>query len=285
MNREMTSSFTSLDFDMMGKRKITEKEVARLWDSNAALWADHVRKGWDLYREYLNNPSFLKLIGNVKGKKVLDAGCGEGYNTRILARQGAVMTGVDISKRMIAHGRAAEKTEPLGIRYEVASFTNLSLFAGGTFDIAVSFMALMDSPDYKRAVKEIYRVLRPGGDFFFNMTHPCFMTSGFGWIKDEKGNPIKLVLSHYFSKEHYVERWRFSGTENKDKVPPFAIAYFPMTLSECVNHLVGAGFVLKKLKEPRPSAKLCREQPEFKRWRNTGAIFLHFHARKPQRLD
>lgn len=104
--------------DRMGKRKITETEVARHWDKNADLWADHVARGWDLYREYLNNPAFIKLIGNIKGQKVLDVGCGEGHNTRILARQGALMTGVDISRKMIAHARAAEKKEPLGISYQ-----------------------------------------------------------------------------------------------------------------------------------------------------------------------
>ena len=42
-------------------------------------------------------PAFLKLVGNIKGKTVLDAGCGEGYNTRIFARMGAKITGIDIS--------------------------------------------------------------------------------------------------------------------------------------------------------------------------------------------
>lgn len=267
--------------DRMGKRKITEAEVANHWDKNADLWADHVARGWDLYHEYLNNPSFLKLVGDLKGKKVLDAGCGEGYNTRILARQGAHVTGIDISRKMLAHARAAEKKGPLGITYEAASFTDLSMFPQATFDAAVSFMAMMDSPDYAKGVREIHRVLKPGGDFFFNISHPCFMTLGFEWIRNRRGNPVKVVQSHYFSKEHYVERWKFSGVENKDTVPPFAIPYFGRTLSDYVNPLADAGFILKKIQEPRPSAKLCQEQPEFLRWRNTGAIFLHFHVRKP----
>jgi len=271
----------SVDRTRLGRRKITETEVADLWDKNADLWADHVARGWDLYREYLNNPSFLKLIGDLKEKKVLDAGCGEGSNTRILAKRGALMTGVDISRKMIAHARAAEKKEPLGIAYHVASFANLSMFEDATFNTVVSFMAMMDTPDYARAVKEIYRILKPGGDFFFNISHPCFMTMGFEWIRDKRGNPVKIAQCDYFSKEHFIERWKFSGVENKDSVPPFAIPYFGGTLSDYVNPLAEAGFVLKKIQEPRPSASLCREQPEFKRWRNTGAIFLHFHVRKP----
>ncbi len=157
----------------------------------------------------------------------------------------------------------------------------MAIFRNETFDTVVSFMALMDTPDFKTAVKETYRVLKRKGDFFFNISHPCFMTFGFEWIRDENGNPIKLVQSHYFTKEHFIERWKFSGVPDKSSVPPFAIPYFPKTLSEYLNPLADAGFVIKKIQEPRPSLKLCREQPEFRRWRDTGAIFLQVHAVKP----
>lgn len=65
----------------------TDEAVARYWDANADLWTEHVRRGWDAYREHFNNPAFFAFLGEVKGKRVLDAGCGEGYNTRILARR------------------------------------------------------------------------------------------------------------------------------------------------------------------------------------------------------
>ena len=76
----------------MKHAEIPEQEVARYWDENANLWADHVRQGWDAYREHFNNPAFFKFVGDLSGKTVLDAGCGEGYNTRLLARSGARMT-------------------------------------------------------------------------------------------------------------------------------------------------------------------------------------------------
>jgi 2-polyprenyl-3-methyl-5-hydroxy-6-metoxy-1,4-benzoquinol methylase len=133
--------------------QITDKEVARHWDSNADLWTEHVRKGWDAYREYWNNPAFLKFIGKLSGKKVLDAGCGEGYNTRILAHQGVKMTGIDISHKMISHARQAEKKEPLDIRYEISSFADLSMFTNSSFDAVVSFMAMMDGADYQRCIE------------------------------------------------------------------------------------------------------------------------------------
>jgi hypothetical protein len=84
------------------------EDVARYWDGNAEAWAEQVRRGADVAREWLNNPAFLEFIGDLRGRRVLDAGCGEGYNTRILARRGARMTDVDLSERMIAPARAEE---------------------------------------------------------------------------------------------------------------------------------------------------------------------------------
>ena len=73
----------------MSASEFSEEDVARYWDGNANPWADEVRKGYDIARERLNNPAFLEFIGDLRGKQVLDAGCGEGYNSRILARRGA----------------------------------------------------------------------------------------------------------------------------------------------------------------------------------------------------
>src|SRR5215831_2156327 len=98
----------------MNTGEFSEEDVARYWNDNAASWAEQVRRGEDIAREWLNNPSFLGFIGDLSGKDVLDAGCGEGYNTRILARRGARVTGVDISERMLGHAREEERRAPLG---------------------------------------------------------------------------------------------------------------------------------------------------------------------------
>jgi len=260
--------------------EITEEAVARYWDGNAELWTEQVRRGRDFYREYFNNPTFFRFIGNLKGRMVLDAGCGEGRNTRILARSGAHVTGVDISPRMIELARQEEQREPLGIRYEVTSFSKLSLFADASFDVVISFMAVMDSPDYEDALREFHRVLRRKGRLFFSVSHPCFMTKGYGWIENERGEGVKITASHYFNRQPWVEYWRFKRVGNPEEVPPFAVPTFPRTISEYLNALIKAGFVLKRMAEPRPSRRMCQEHPWLRRWREHAALFLHVHAVK-----
>ncbi len=275
-------TYTSTDWDTPKKHRIPDEEVARHWDSNADLWTEHVRKGWDAYRERWNNPAFLKFIGNLNGKEVLDAGCGEGYNTRILANRGAKMTGIDISRKMITHARRAEKKEPLGIRYEITSFADLSIFPDNSFDAVVSFMALMDGADYKGALKEIYRVLRPNGKLCFSITHPCFMTTGFGWVGDEDAPDVKLTVGGYFSRKQWVEHWRFSQLSDLEEVPPFAVPRFDRTLSDYINPLIKKEFILKKIGEPCLTVETCRQHSFLKKWRATAALFMYIHAIKPQ---
>ena len=265
----------------MNYSEITEEEVARDWDENADLWAEHVRKGWDVYREHFNNPAFLKFIGDLNGRTALDAGCGEGYNTRILARRGAQVVGVDISQRLVELARQVEQEEPLGIRYEVASFSELSLFDDTSFDAVVSFMALMDSPDYEGALREFFRVLRGKGELFFSITHPCFLTKGFSWIRDEQGNAIKFTGSEYYTRQSWLEHWAFSKGPIPEDTEPFAVPRFTRTLSDYINTLIRVGFILRRIEEPRPSQQKFREHPWLQRWRDHAALFLYVHAMKP----
>ena len=266
----------------MTDQPLSEADVARYWNDNAASWAARVRRGEDIAREWLNNPAFLSFIGDLRDRPVLDAGCGEGHNTRILARAGARMTGVDISERMIDLAREAERDEPLGIRYVHTSYAELGAFAEGDFDAVVSFMALMDGPRFDDAMKACFRVLRPGGMLAFSLMHPCFITKGSHWIRDEHGVKVAWALSRYFDPGHWVERWRF--TDAPTDVPPFAVPRFDRTLSEYLNAVMDAGFVMRRVQEPRPSEEYCQVHPSQRGWRDHAAIFLYVKAEKPSRL-
>lgn len=261
---------------------ISESEVARYWDGNSAVWADQVRKGFDIYREVLNNPSMFEMIGSVKGKVVLDVGCGEGHNTRTLARLGAKVVGIDISPKMIELAAAAEIDEPLGISYHACSFSRMPLFKDSTFDRVVGFMSLMDGPDYEEAIREIYRVLGPGGELSFSITHPCFLTEGLRWIVDENGEAEKLAVGNYFKKTPYLDKWKFSSSPESAQLPEFLVPYFPRTLSKYLNVLLVTGFQILEIREPCPSEEDCKKFPTLQRWSKHAAIFLQVKVGKPR---
>jgi 2-polyprenyl-3-methyl-5-hydroxy-6-metoxy-1,4-benzoquinol methylase len=257
----------------------SEADVARYWDANADLWAREVRRGRDIARERLNNPAFLAFIGDLRGKRVLDAGCGEGYNSRILARGGARVSGIDLSERMIALATAEESRQPLGIRYARASYADLSIFEDGSFDAVVSFMALMDGPHLDAAMREALRVLRPGGMLAFSLTHPCFLTQGSEWVRDEKGDTTGWTVRGYFDSAPCVDSWRF--VDAPLEIPKFELPRYDRTLAEYVNSLIAAGFLLTRLAEPRPSEEYCLAHPSQRGWRDHAALFLHVRAEKP----
>jgi SAM-dependent methyltransferase len=264
-------------------RGISEEEVAAYWDRNAPHWADQVRKGYDAFRDRLNTPAMLERIGPVSGLRVLDAGCGEGTNARILARAGAKVKGVDISSSMIAAARAEERSSPLGIDYVLGSFSAPGPFEAGSFDLVVSFMALMDAPHYVEALGEFHRLLSPGGRLVFSVTHPCFLTPQLEWLQADAAGRRRLAVGSYFSEEHYVDEWCFSRRPEDDDAQPFRVPNFPRTLSGYLNPIVEAGFAIEGIGEPRPSEELCVEIPEWRKWREEAAIFLHVSARKPAR--
>ena len=156
---------------------MNHRDAGRLWNDSAASWTKLARAGYDTYRDHLNTPAFFQMLPNVAGLSGLDIGCGEGHNTRLLARRGAGMTAVDIAEVFIAHATQAETDQPLGIDYRVASAVELP-FADATFDFATGFMSFMDIPETARVVSEAYRVLKSGGFLQFSIAHPCFLSEG-----------------------------------------------------------------------------------------------------------
>jgi SAM-dependent methyltransferase len=259
--------------------EFSDRDVALHWNENAETWAAQVREGWDVFREHYNNPAFLEFVGDISGRQVLDAGCGEGYNTRIFARRGARMTGVDLSPKMLELAREEERVEPLCIRYELASYAAMPMLADESFEAVVSTMALMDGPDFPGAMHEIRRVLKRGCDLIFSILHPCFSTKGFGWVRTESGED-RLTVGHYFDDAPRVDRWRFNAAPNAPQNLDFAIPRFDKTLSYYVNTLIESGFVLRGIHEPRVTEQAVITHPPFAKWRAHVPLFIYFRATK-----
>jgi 2-polyprenyl-3-methyl-5-hydroxy-6-metoxy-1,4-benzoquinol methylase len=228
----------SLGLFLSGKR-----DVKKEWDDAAEPWVEFVRKGKDYYRDELNNPAAFKLIGEVKGKRVLDLACGEGYNTRILAKKGAEVTGIDFSEKMIGLARREEAKVKHRIRYCVLNASNLKEFPSGYFDFVTCFMSLQDVKNYKKAISEVSRVLKNKGRFIFSIPHPCFEIISMNGKRISSGE-------RYFGLVKYPVEWDMERLER-----PFRTTSFHRTMTDYFDALFRSKLFVSRLVEPRPTKK------------------------------
>jgi len=243
---------------------LDNKYVGKYWNENAKNWTKLARMGYDRCRDLINAPAFFKMLPDISNLKGLDIGCGEGYNTRIAAKKGAKMTAIDISKVFIMYAIESEQEEPLGIKYEVASGTELP-YPDNYFNFAMATMSLMDMAENEKAIQEAFRVIKSGGFFQFSITHPIVSNSDWKWIRNEEGKKIGFVIEDYFKKLNgELEEWIFGAApkEITEKMRMFKIPRFSRPLSEWLNLLIEKGFILERFCEPYVEDEILKEHPE-----------------------
>jgi SAM-dependent methyltransferase len=177
-----------------------------------------------------------RLLGDVRGQRVLELGAGAAAGARWLDGQGATVTALDLSAGMLRHAREAEQRT--GVRVPLVQADALALpFADSVFDIVcTAFGAIPFVADSGAAMREVARVLRPGGSWVFSITHPM------RWIFwDEPDETGLIARNSYFDRTPYVET-------DENGVPTYVEQH--RTLGDRVRELVAAGFVLRDLVEP-----------------------------------
>jgi SAM-dependent methyltransferase len=233
-------------------------EAIRRWDLHARHIVTYMDpEEGDPHRIVLLNPALFQLLPDVNGKRVLDAGCGEGYLCRKLARLGARVTGVDFSREMLA--LAGERTRDcavLGIRYLHGNCEHLDFLDAGSFDVVVSNMVLMDLADHGAALKSIHRVLVEGGTLVFSICHPCFIAPNHGWKRDGEGKKLYWKIDRYFEEGAYEEPVRSDAEEG--------LFLFHRTLSNYIRTLLRTGFELLDVVEPKPAEEMLDKYPKFR---------------------
>jgi len=256
-------------------------DTASLWEANAETWTNHVRAGFDVYRDALNTPAFFAMLPPIRGLAGLDIGCGEGANTRRLAQLGARMHAIDIAPTFIRHAQATEDTDPNRITYQVADGMALP-FSPDSFDFATAFMSLMDMNDHTCALQEAHRVLRPGGFLQFSILHPCFVPPYRKVLREADGSVRAIEIGRYFdSAIGEVETWWFSTlpAEERQSVAPFRVPRFHRTLSAWVQSICNAGFSIEQLSEPCATAEQAAAEPVIADTL-VAPLFLHIRVRK-----
>lgn len=203
------------------------------WNEASVWWAEHARE--DKNRRFEVFPTVSNLMGNVSGKRVLDAGCGEGSFSRLLARAGAKVTGVDFA-RVVDFAIRHEHSSPLGVRYFRTDITFLPpLAARDAFDIIVCNLVLHCCPDLDPILRALNRQLRPGGLLAISDLHPktfpvysqswtrCVQTSDdeFSYSLGPSCPELTLYVHHENELEQAFQR---SGLSIEQKLAPPSIS-------------------------------------------------------------
>ena len=246
------------------------------WNGSADLWHDFVESGKDYYRTEFHGPALLEACGPVVGLDVIDIGCGQGYFSRLLATGGAQVTGVDLSEKLVEHARRIEERTKLGVEFHVLDATCVAhQWPEGHFDLATACVSFQDMADAESVADAVYRVLKTRGRFVFSIPHPATVTPYREWERDPLGTKQALKINHYFDSGPRVCRWDMARLERHWETP-----YWSRTIEEWVEILSKAGFLIARLKEPRPSASAVLRVPSLEDCLRLPA-FLFFDAIKP----
>lgn len=222
----------------------TETEARR---ANRSWWDLDADDYQDEHGAFLGDVDFVwcperlreadaRLLGPVPGKKILELGAGAASASRWLRREGAHPVAIDLSAGMLRHAREAEGRS--GVRVPLVQADAMALpFADDSFDIVcTAFGAIPFVADSGAAMREVARVLRPGGSWVFSITHPM------RWVFwDEPDETGLLARNSYFDRSPYVER-------DEDGVVSYLEQH--RTLGDRIRELVTAGFVVRDLVEP-----------------------------------
>lgn len=197
-------------------------------------------------------PAFQRLLPDLRGKRVLDLGCGMGYFAREARARGArEVVGVDVSDRMLHAARARTRDAGIGyLRAELEGFEP----GGAAFDLAVSTLALHYIADFRRVVRNVAACLAPGGRFAFSVEHPIFTATGTAdWHTGSDGTALHWPVDRYRDEGERRTHWFVDG-----------VVKYHRTVETYVNALVEAGLVLRRLEEPEAEASALAEHPEWR---------------------
>jgi len=207
------------------------------WNQIASDYAGGRTKG----REYILDPALFEVIGDVKGKKVLDVACGDGAITITLAKGGAICTGIDYSSKLIAIGRNKAKELGLSIDFREMDAKDMRAIKNKAFDlivISLLFPHLSNKEDIESVIEQCSHLLPSGGRLIIGEPHPV---SDFYMRNKLKTGGFKYFKSGF----------PYAFTMNIHEKKLSSIAYH-WTLQDYYSAIVNNDFKINKIIEPRP---------------------------------
>jgi SAM-dependent methyltransferase len=220
----------------MANTEVWDRIAARR-SAGDAIASETVTYGADLPTE-----SELRLCGEVKGKRILDLGCGAGENAIAFAQRGAHVIALDASKGQLALARKLADAAEVRVEWHESDASDLAFLRADSIDLAFASGLLDEIEDVDRLFRQVHRVLRPGAPFIFSIAHPMALAVG-----REGAAPGALPLGALEVRRSYFDLQPIEVTREDER-----IAVFPRTISDVFAALHRAGYRVDVLLEPEP---------------------------------
>lgn len=160
--------------------QLLHSSASTSWGEVAEWYDSHLGSSDDTYHTQVIFPNLLRILGDIKGKKILDLACGQGIFTDTLASLRADTVGIDISKELITIAKdrnlikGKAKKEVRGAEYFVTPSDDLYMIKDDTQDIVVCVLALQNIEKLDKTLEEVSRILVRGGRFIMVLNHPMY---------------------------------------------------------------------------------------------------------------
>lgn len=215
-----------------------------------------LRNRGDNYNDLLEQPAMSELLPDLKGKSVLDLGCGFGRNSIDFVKRGARrVVGIDISEKML--DIAKNQSSDNKIEYINMSMAELERI-DERFDFVYSSLAFHYVENFNKLIRDIYNLLNRGGELQFSQEHPIVTatkdTIGGKNNYDENGNAVSYTFSNYNESGRRVISWFIDGVEK-----------YHRTIGEILTFIADTGFIIKKVCETCPKKEIVAKYPFIKR--------------------
>ncbi len=224
------------------------KETKSWWEHSSKSYQKGCKIPIDIhYGPGSPNEKHLKLLGNLKGKKVLEIGCGGAQCGIAMAKQGAKVTGIDISEEQLKFAKNLAEKNKVNIKFYQGDIKSLKQIKSNSQDIVFSAFALHYVDNLNKCFKEVYRVLKKKGIFVFSLDHPFSRTAD--------SETLKIKESYFKTGKTEI----FFSDETKKFV------MYNHTISELYDTLINSGFNVERIIEP-DSRKRYKYDPWYGIW-------------------
>ena len=224
-------------------------ETHQAWEANAEVWDKRMGNEGNDFFNLLCWPALASFLPSKPDAHILDIACGNGLTTRRLAEMGYQVTAFDFSANLIEYSKQRLNDYGSKISLHVVDATDeaqLLSLGIGTFDCALSNMALFDMANIEPLFQTLPQLLKPGGTFIFSITHPCFNNSSSMHVVEEMDDgEIKTIYAIKTSR--YMTPYSMRGLALRNQPKPQV--YFERPLQYYLNLGFKNGFILDGFEE------------------------------------